>query len=234
MARILVVDDDQDILTFTEKVLNHSGHMTFVASDGWRALDYLNTIDFDLLISDANMPHMSGFQLVQTLRANPKFKDLLIAMLTGLRERKDIEKAVSAGVDDYIVKPLDPLILLQKIESLFKKRPPESHPEIPLERFPHLSTGKLYTKMDLLSVSELGLRVISHHPIQEGQILDIDCEFFTQLRVPPPPMKVLTVKSIEGTTTFEAQLMFLGARESLLQKIRAWILSHGSVNKEAA
>lgn len=234
MARILVVDDDHDILRFTEKVLNHKGHMTFVASDGWSALEYLNTIDFDLLISDANMPHMNGFQLVQTLRANPKFESLLIAMLTGLRERKDIQKAVDAGVDDYIVKPLDPLILMQKIESLFKKRPPDDHPEISLEAYPLLATGKISTKVELLSISELGARAICHQPIQEGQILDIEAEFFYQLGIAAPPMKVLSIKPNEKKNTYEAQLMFLGAREALLQKIRAWILSHGSINKASA
>lgn len=234
MARILVVDDDKDILKFTEKVLNHQGHMTFVAEDGWRALDYLNTIEIDLLISDANMPHMSGFQLVQTLRAQPKFKSLLIAMLTGLRERKDIQKAVAAGVDDYIVKPLDPLILMQKIDSLFKKRPPENHPEIPLENYPHLAVGKLFTSVEILKVSELGLKVRLQQPVEAGQILDIDSPFFDQLQMPAPPMKVLNVKKLEDKNMFEAQLMFLGARESLLQKIRAWILSHGSSHKEAA
>lgn len=234
MARILVVDDDQDILKFTEKVLNHQGHMTFVAEDGWRALDYLNTIDFDLLISDANMPHMNGFQLVQTLRAQTKFENLLIAMLTGLRERKDIQKAVDAGVDDYIVKPLDPLILMQKIDSLFKRRPPEDHPEVSLESFPSLSSGKLSTKVDLLSISELGARAICYQPVGEGQILDIESEFFYQLGVAAPPMKVLSLKHLEKKNAYEVQLMFLGAREALLQKIRAWILSHGSVNKKSA
>ncbi len=234
MARILVVDDDQDILKFAEKVLNHQGHLTFVASDGWQALDYINTVDFDLMISDANMPHMSGFQLVQTVRANPKHKSLLIAMLTGLRERKDIQRAVDAGVDDYIVKPLDPIILLQKIDSLFKKSPPEDRPEIDLQAYPHLSPGKLFSKVDIVSVSELGMKVICHYPIEEGQILDIEAQFFTQLGVVAPPMKVLSVKRNDKKYAFEAQLMFLGARESLLQKIRAWILSHGSVNKEAA
>ena len=121
MARILVVDDDKDILKFAEKVLSHQGHITFIAEDGWTALETLNRLDFDMLISDANMPNMNGFQLVQTLRSNPKFKNLIIAMLTGLKERKDVQKALDAGVDDYIVKPLDPLILLQKIESLFSK-----------------------------------------------------------------------------------------------------------------
>jgi hypothetical protein len=126
------------------------------------------------------------------------------------------------------------MILLQKIEALFKKIPPEDHPEIDLTAYPHLSAAKLYTKVDILSVSELGMKVICHSPIEEGQILDIEADFFTQLGVAAPPMKVLSLKRDEKKYATEAHLIFLGARESLLQKIRAWILSHGSVNRDAA
>src|SRR3954454_16418039 len=102
MGRILVVDDDPDILKLAEAVLVSAGHTVFVAEDALRAVDWLNHIEFDLLLSDANMPHYSGFELVNTIRNNDKFKKMAVAMLTGLRERKDVERAVKMGVDDYI------------------------------------------------------------------------------------------------------------------------------------
>src|SRR5210317_1448319 len=110
MARILVVDDDPDILRLADRVLSMGGHIVFRAQDAVRAMDLLNSSMFDLLISDANMPHFSGFDLVRHVRNNKRFNNMAIAMLTGLRERKDIERAVRAGVDDYIVKPIDPMV----------------------------------------------------------------------------------------------------------------------------
>ncbi len=233
MARILVVDDDLDILRMAESVLGGAGHTVFVAEDAMRAIDWLNHIDFDLLLSDANMPHYSGFELITTIKKDTKFKDLAIAMLTGLRDRKDVERAVKIGVDDYIVKPLDPMLLVQKVNSLFEKRPPHQYPEIHLNGS-KLQDGSLKRSIVVESVSELGVRILSELPVRPGMMLDITAEFFTALEVTPPPMKVLNVELDKKTGNYRAQLIFLGAREAFLQKIRRWLYSHGSSNKGAA
>jgi len=233
MGRILVVDDDPDILRMAETVLTSAGHTVFTAEDAVRAMEWLNHIDFDLLLSDANMPLYSGFQLITTVRNNGKFKDLSIAMLTGLRERKHVERAVSAGVDDYIVKPLDPLILVQKVNSLFEKKPPHSYPEIHLLGTAY-SQGQLRRPVIVESVSELGVRILSEVELKPGMNLDIEAEFFSQLEVSTPPMKVLTVEKDQESGHYRAQLIFLGANEVLLQKIRRWLNSHGASAQKSA
>lgn len=233
MARILVVDDDLDILKMAESVLGSAGHTVFVAEDAMRAIDWLNHIDFDLLLSDANMPHYSGFELITTIKKDTKFKDLAIAMLTGLRDRKDVERAVKIGVDDYIVKPLDPMLLVQKVNSLFEKRPPHQYPEIQLSGT-NLQAGSLKRTITVESVSELGVRILSELPVRPGMMIDLNAEFFTALDVAPPPMKVLNVEVDKKTGNYRAQLIFLGAREAFLQKIRRWLYSHGASNKGAA
>ena len=68
MARILVVDDDTDILKMAEKILVSAGHTVFTAEDALRAIEWLNNITFDLLLSDANMPHYTGFDLINTIK----------------------------------------------------------------------------------------------------------------------------------------------------------------------
>lgn len=232
MARILVVDDDTDILKMAEAVLSSAGHVVFTAEDAMRAMDWLNHIEFDLLLSDANMPHYSGFELVKTVRADVKFKDLAIAMLTGLRERKDVERAVQAGVDDYIVKPLDPLILIQKVNALFEKRPPGNYPEIQLAGT-SLSNGSMQRPVIVESVSELGVRVTTEVQLKPGMMLDIAADFFEELDIQPPPMKVLSVEYDSEKQVYRAQLIFLGAREAVLQKIRRWLYTHGSSARAA-
>lgn len=232
MGRILIVDDDPDILKVTNQVLSKVGHTVFVAEDALRAIDILNSAEFDLLISDANMPHYSGFDLINTLKGDDKHKDLTIAMLTGLRERKDVEKALAAGVDDYIVKPLDPLLLIQKVDSLFLKRPPAKHPEISLLGST-LGHATIHRQIMVESVSELGLRVISDVPIDEGMVIDLDADFFKSIGSEPPPMRVLNVENTSNGQ-YRAQLIFLGAREAFLQKIRRWLYSHAASQKTAA
>lgn len=232
MGRILVVDDDPDILKISERVLSTAGHIVFVAEDAMRALDYLNSIEFDLLISDANMPLYNGFEMVKTIRGNPKFADLSIAMLTGLRDRRDVERAMKMGVDDYIVKPLDPLIFLQKVSALFSKRPPKKYPEIHLNDSP-LSTAKAHVDVRVLTVSELGAHIATKIHLKPGAMIDLTSEFFVMLGVAPPPMKVLTVELDPATQEYKAHLIFLGAREAFLQKIRRWLYSHGASSKQA-
>jgi CheY-like chemotaxis protein len=232
MARILVVDDDPDILKLAEKVLGSAGHTVFVAEDALRAIDWLNNIEFDLLLSDANMPHYSGFELVSTIRNNDKYKNMAVAMLTGLRERKDVERAVKMGVDDYIVKPLDPLLLVQKVNSLFTKRPPAVYPEIRLEA--HQSRATMDWPVTVQSVSELGVRVLCEFPLKPGMVIDISADFFRTLDVEPPPMKILSVDQDAGSGLCSAHLIYLGAREAFLQKIRRWLYSHNSAYGKAA
>jgi DNA-binding response OmpR family regulator len=227
MARILIVDDDADILKLAKAVLTHEKHFVFTAEDAIKAMDILHSHPVDLLISDANMPHYSGFDLVQTLRHDPKFSDLPVAMLTGLRERKDIEKAIKAGVDDYIVKPLDPLILIQKIASILEKRPPQEIPKILFSPENQISQGTLKTKMTLISVSEAMIEISFCGPLEIGEFIELHCpEFEAQLGESFPACKVLE-KEKDGEM-WRYTLTYLGARESYLQKVRKWIFTNGS------
>ncbi len=231
MARILVVDDDNDVLKLVEGVFAFAGHTVFTSDDPFKAIDLLDNSEFDLLISDANMPHFSGFELVQTIRKNPRFAKLAVAMLTGLRERKDIERALKVGVDDYIVKPIDPMILMQKVTALFERKPPEKRPEAYFNELDPMAKAYIKTPFRIERISELGALVVSTVPLVPGQVLDIKGAFFDSLSAEVPPMKVLSLEPKKKEGEWRAQLIFLGAREAFLQKIRRWIFSHGSSNR---
>ncbi len=225
MARILVVDDDPDILKMAEQILFAAGHSVFVAEDALRGIEWLNKIDFDLLISDATMPHYSGFDLINTVRNNPKYSEMSIAMLTGLRDRKDVERAVKVGVDDYIVKPLDPILLVSKVNALFEKRSPRKYPSIRLS--PMQGKATLTHNIVLESISELGVTILTEEAPKVGQTLEVGAQFFKELELEVPLFKVSHVEQDQTTRHFRSQLIFLGAHESMLQKIRKWLYSHG-------
>ncbi len=230
MARLLVVDDDLDILKLAKAVLTHEKHYVFTAPDAIQAMDLLHREAIDLLISDANMPHYSGFELVQTIRKEAKFNDLSIAMLTGLRERKDIEKAIKAGVDDYIVKPLDPLILIQKVKSILDKNPPRTYPEIEFTANSQGANGFLQMNTQLLSVSEIAVRFKCKAELEVGSFVELNTPFFLEdLGEAPPPLKIINKQKNDDEWIYT--LSYLGARESYLQKVRKWIFTHGQVKK---
>ncbi len=229
MARILVVDDDRDILVMAEKLLGHYGHTTVTAEDAIRAMEILNSTSFDMVVSDANMPHYSGFEMIKTIRSHEHLKHVAIVMLTGLRERKDVQKAVDCGADDYIVKPIDPILFMQKVDALFEKRPPSQHPEIEFQELSSQTAAVMTMSIFVRSISELGVTVQSNQALQEGTTVDLSGYFFEQqLGIDPPTCRVLNSTKV-NTGKHEVQMVFLGASEYQLRKIREWIFSHGSM-----
>lgn len=226
MARILIVDDDPDVLRIVEKVLKSSGHNVYTAPDAIRAMDYLNTSMFDVLISDANMPHFSGFELVRNLKNNKKFNRMAIAMLTGLREKKDIDKAIRSGVDDYIVKPIDPMVLLQKVDQLLAKKPPMEKVEFLFPEQSTLAKAHMTVPIHLCEISETGISFKSHFEVPEAFVLEIAGEIFNRMQILAPPMKVISCKKL---VEFEymIQVAFTLSNDTFQQKIRAWIHAQG-------
>jgi two-component system, chemotaxis family, chemotaxis protein CheY len=221
MARILLVDDDRDIREFGKTLLATAGHDVFTVNGTLAAIEFLRDHPLDVLITDANMPQHSGFDLLRTLKSDPKHKDLTIAMLTGRRERKDIERALQLGAHDYIVKPLDPMLFLKKVDDLLERRPPAERPEVDFAALKINNSAKLTTSIEVASISELGLLLRSPHKFHEGSIIELAGDFFASIGIAPPLMKVLS--SVERNGLWETRVTFVGAEERTLMKIRAWV-----------
>ena len=115
MARVLIVDDEEFVRDLIKEVLLAQGHEFELAADGAEALDILRKKAIDLAIVDRNMPGMSGIQVVQLIRQNPRTKALKVLMCTASVVTKEIDEAFAAGADDYILKPLNFSTLLSKV-----------------------------------------------------------------------------------------------------------------------
>ena len=87
--------------------------------DGNVAFEKLKEADYDLLITDWNMPNMSGLDLLKEIRANEKLEDLKILMVSAEAEKENIIQAVQAGANEYVVKPFTADVLGQKINKIF-------------------------------------------------------------------------------------------------------------------
>ena len=221
MARILIVDDDPDILNLLSKILSVQGHTVFRAADAMKAMDHLNSSVFDLVISDANMPKFSGFELVRTIRNNKKFQKMAVAMLTSLREKKDIEKGIRAGVDDYIIKPIDPSLLLDKVSSLFEKKPPKIPTVYTFPDEPKLTEAEATFHCNIISIDDHGLVFSSPFPITEGTVLRLQFPLFEKLQMNPPSLEVSSVDA--QPKGFEVKAHFKRLREVDHRKLRNWL-----------
>jgi two-component system chemotaxis response regulator CheY len=118
--KILVVDDSSTMRRIIKNTLMRIGHKDLLeAEDGaaaWKLMQ--ENSDIDMLITDWNMPEMNGLELVKKVRAESKYEDLPIIMVTTEGGKAEVITALKAGVNNYIVKPFTPQVLQEKLEAV--------------------------------------------------------------------------------------------------------------------
>jgi len=116
--RVLVVDDEPNIVLSLEFLMKREGYNVTTAGDGDAALKAVDAKVPDLILLDINMPKRDGFDVCQTLRANPDYKDVKILMLTAKGRDVDQEKGLALGADDYVTKPFATQDVVAKVAEL--------------------------------------------------------------------------------------------------------------------
>ena len=116
--KILVADDDLDLLGLVAYSLSQAGYLVVKASDGPGALATFDAEAPDLVILDINMPGTSGFEVCTAIRARG---DVPVMMLTARGEEQDLVKALELGADDYLTKPFSPKTLLARVKALLRR-----------------------------------------------------------------------------------------------------------------
>lgn len=120
-AKILIADDEPDILEIVGFNLEKEGYKVFTAKDGRQALDMATELHPDLIILDVMMPYKTGIEVCNVLRSRTEFNNTLIVMLTALSDEGNHIKGLDSGADDYISKPISPKVLVSRINALFRR-----------------------------------------------------------------------------------------------------------------
>lgn len=119
--KILVVDDFPTMRRIVKMLMRQNGFNNFIeAEDGQEALNLLrSTPDVEFVISDWNMPNMTGLELLKSIRADAKLKQLPFLMVTAEADKANIIEAVRSGVSNYVVKPFTAQTLAEKLSKIF-------------------------------------------------------------------------------------------------------------------
>ena len=179
--KILIVDDEPDILEFLEYNLKKEGFLVITAGDGEEGLALAAKEKPDLIVLDIMMPKMDGVEICRQIRSNPSYNNPLIAFLTAREEDYSQIAALDVGGDDYITKPVKPRVFISRIKALFRRGERIEHDEQNKE----IIAGDLIINPEQVSVK------------REDEILDLaKKEFELLLLMVTKPGKVFTREEI--------------------------------------
>jgi len=119
--KILIAEDEPDILEIIQFNLEAEGYTVFTAKNGDEAIAQAKKYQPDLIILDIMMPGKNGIETCNLLRMNPTFSDTLIVFLTALSDEATEIKGLETGADDYLTKPISPKVLVTKVNALFRR-----------------------------------------------------------------------------------------------------------------
>ena len=148
--KILIVDDEKDILEFLSYNLNKEGFSVITAKNGQEGLDYVKQHNPDLIILDVMMPEMDGIEVCQQIRSLDLNHQPFILFLTARSEEYSELAGFSAGADDYITKPIKPKLLISRVKAILRR-------------------GNLTTKENIIEIGDIYIDNTKHQLLYKGE-----------------------------------------------------------------
>ncbi|MCJ0743051.1 response regulator transcription factor [Pedobacter montanisoli] len=153
--KILIVDDEPDILELIEYNLKKEGYQVFLAANGQEGINVAKKVQPDLIILDIMMPKMDGIEACRLMRAIPEFKNTFMVFLTARSEEYSEIAGFNVGADDYIAKPIKPRALISRINAILRRN--ASNDEVSENK---LEIGDLIIDREAYLVYQSGEKVI--------------------------------------------------------------------------
>lgn len=219
--RVLVVDDEPSLLRLVQHLLGQRDFEVIPVSNPSEAMTYLQAGGIDAVIVDAVMPIMNGYDFTKYLRRHPLFAALPILMLSRKRERADVEKALEAGVSDYLMKPVDPELLTEKLNLSLKRSGVDTTVyELSLAE----STAGAIVPLDvsIIGISETGVSLKGAIDFPAESPLPLMSPLFERIGIQQPVCRVVSSERLESSG-YKIKVKFVGASEDDLRKIRAYV-----------
>ena len=193
-ARLLVADDNKVNRLLLTRSLELQGHRVASAENGRVALEMLRSDNFDLLLLDMEMPEMDGFQVLEQLATDAKLRDLPVLVTSSLEGIAHIVRCIELGADDYLSKPVNPVLLRARINSSLEKKRLRDQQKDMIRRF---ATSEVAEDLQQSGFSLGGRRV-------QGTVMFSDIRGFTALVESQPPEETIELLNTYYTLMFDA------------------------------
>jgi adenylate cyclase len=193
-GRLLVVDDNKVNRLLLGRSLEQQGHTIEMAENGRQALDMLHAKPFDLVLLDIEMPEMDGYQVLESVSTDIQLRDIPIIITSGLEEINSVVKCIEMGAEDYLTKPVNPVLLKARIgASLEKKRLRDQQREL-IRKF---ATSEVASDLDTSGFS-LGGKFV------DAAVMFSDIRSFTTIAESQSPSETIELLNTYYTLMFEA------------------------------
>jgi CheY-like chemotaxis protein len=232
---ILVVDDDPCAADVASTILRRAGFDVVLVGDGESALKVVHEIPPRLILLDLHLPGIDGCEVCRRLKADEVTHHIPVVVISADRTRESVLRALEAGADDFLVKPIDPGILTHKIgsfptpqasnmDSLTDDSDRDTDNRRRFVRFHLEAEAVLHLDLYILDISEGGVGFLANTPVLPGSILQVKCTLFEEiLGVPNAQVQVKYCRLPHSRTKYRLGGEFIGLGEAEKKKIRQYV-----------
>jgi CheY-like chemotaxis protein len=218
IRNILIIEDNPIDAKLVQFHLEKSGMNVTHVVDPLVGIELMQKQVYDLILLDWNLPHLSGMDVLKHLRStvNKGEDPLPVIIISGRNESKHVKQAVETGATDYIIKPIDLMILEDKIQKVLAKKQDWAFHHLPTP-----AAGFMKVELKICALNEVGALIASSVPLRVGQTLPIESALLVQNGIPNVYVRVLGLEKVNGEELYTCG--FVGLKEGELKKIRLLI-----------
>ncbi|MBX9768990.1 MAG: response regulator, partial [Bdellovibrionales bacterium] len=205
-GHILILDDNPIDIKVVASVLEREGFAAFGFTDHRSALGWAQGNTPQAIFLDLQMPTITGFQVLPLLRAFSHLEQVPIIIISGKNQTEDVKQAIRLGATDYIIKPIDPLLVTEKLRKISREIDSEFHC-VELSG-PGGKQAFASKQIRILSFSEFGMHIQASHPVAIGETFDVTGAPGEIFGGAPILVRCLSSRQIEKTDEHSIQVTF--------------------------
>jgi len=230
LKTVLVVDDSGMLRNQLTGLLQKFGYGTMAAKNGLDGLEILEkNSEIDLVIADVVMPEMSGREMIKKIRASGKHRNLPLLILTSAEHLEMVTECLDAGADDFLIKPLNPRLMFQRVQNLIENTP-RTYNRVPCNVFVEITPGLEIVTGEIIEIGEGGAGIFAKEKLTKGDVVKITFTLPRQSDELDVGGEVIYVQEVPGGWTHGLRFVILdGESRGHIMKFVQDVVSAGDL-----